>query len=261
MLILYDLMRLILVALLAPIAFGPMVLVGQWAFGRGGVWGLVGVLPFLGYLGIFLFLILCGVLSRLLVGRLTPGPAPAGSPTFLRWGFYTLFHGFALGELKPFLSTFISFQRLYFGLMGAKLGRRTNIAPYVTILEPCLVEVGDDVTLGTLSSLATHLGGEGHTLLFGSIRIGSRSVLGGAAEVGPGVTIGEDCLIGARTALSPNVRVGSGVKIGPYCMIQSNCTLGDGCELDWNSVVEKGTHIPAQERWGGNPARPLARSL
>lgn len=257
MLFVYDLVRLLLVALLAPIAFGPMVLIGQWAHGRWGIWGLVGVVPFLGYVGVFLFLILCGALSRLLVGRLAPGPAPAGSPAFLRWGFYTLFHGFALGELKPFLSTFISFQRLYFGLMGAKLGRRTNIAPYVTILEPCLVEIGDDVTLGTFANLATHLGKEDYSLLFGSIRIGSRTVLGGGAEVGPGVTIGEDCVIGARAALSPHVTVGSGVKIGPYSVIRFNCTLGDGCELEWNSVVEKGTRIPPKERWGGNPARPL----
>lgn len=256
--ILYDLMRLLVVAFLAPVAFGPMVLVGLWAHGHWGVWGVVGVMPLLGYLGVFLFMILCGALSRLLVGRLAPGPAPAGSPAFLRWGFYTLFHGFALGELKPFLSTFISFQRLYFGLMGARLGRRTNIAPYVTILEPCLVEVGDDVTLGTFASLATHLGGEGHTLHFGGIRIGSRTVLGGGAEVGPGVTIGEGCTVGARSALSPYVTVGSDVKIGPYSVIQSSCTLGDGCELDWNSVVEKGTRIPPKERWGGNPARPLA---
>jgi hypothetical protein len=37
-------------------------------------------------------------------------------------------------------------------------------------------------------------------------------------------------------------------------------SIGDDVELEPDSFLMKGTEIPAGERWGGNPAVPLATS-
>lgn len=80
--------------------------------------------------------------------------------------------------------------------------------------EPCLIEIGDHVTLSSRVSLITH---DGATWVFrdrpeykglqrfGRIRIGSNCFIGERSIVMPGVSIGNNCVVGAGSVVTRSV--------------------------------------------------------
>jgi acetyltransferase-like isoleucine patch superfamily enzyme len=103
-------------------------------------------------------------------------------------------------------------------LLGARLGRNTH-CPGV-ILDPPLVEIGDNVAIGFESVFTSHAA-EGENFVLVRIRVGHRATIGMRAVIMAGVTIGEDAIVAA------------------------------------GAVVTKGTHIGPKEIWGGIPARQI----
>jgi hypothetical protein len=93
------------------------------------------------------------------------------------------------------------------------------------LFDPDITEIGDDTIIGTGSSVIAHsltVNHDGSRLIITSpIKIGARSVIGGSAQIHPGVQIGDD------------------VVVEPSSYVSAFTVIGDG------------------EVWGGNPARFL----
>lgn len=121
----------------------------------------------------------------------------------------------------PFV-TLTPFGILFLRAMGMHMGRRPRITTEL-ISDPCMITLGDDVTIGGSAHIFCHYGGAGH-LVIAPVVIGSRATIGLKATVMGDVTIGEDATVLAHSVLLPGTRVGAG------------------------------------ELWGGVPARPIPRA-
>ncbi len=108
---------------------------------------------------------------------------------------------------------------LFRSLLNMKVGRNTSFSPIdIDPLLPELISIGDNSVIGWKATLLCHY--FTHTRQkFGKIIIGKNVVVGAMSVIGPGVEIGDN----AAVAL--------------------------------NSLVI--TDIPANELWGGNPAKRI----
>lgn len=81
-------------------------------------------------------------------------------------------------------------------------------------------------------------------------------------EIGEGTLIGGDAVLSAHVAEGGNL-VLSPIKVGKNCLISQKAVLMPGVEVGDNSIVAAGaivlkdTKIPANEVWGGLPAKFL----
>lgn len=123
--------------------------------------------------------------------------------------------------------TFLNFVTLTpFGVwflkgMGMKIGRHAFVnTDYIS--DPCMITLGDDVTLGGSVRIFAHYGGGGN-LVIAPVVIGDRATIGIAATIMGDVRIGSDAVILPHSAVLPGSRVADG------------------------------------ETWGGVPARPIPR--
>jgi non-ribosomal peptide synthetase-like protein len=112
---------------------------------------------------------------------------------------------------------------LYFRAMGAKVGKRCDIA---SATGGCwdLLSIGDDTSIGSDSQLLGYRVENGY-LVFGQIQIGSR------------------CFIGNHSALDLNTR------------------MEDDSRLDDQSMLPEGHTIPADQGRRGSPAQPAIVSV
>lgn len=103
--------------------------------------------------------------------------------------------------------------------------------------------------------------------LFGA-KLGQRVALGGDIGDAPMVTVGERSIIGRGASVIGHaitsgriilgrVRIGSDVTVGVNAVIWPGVEIGDGAIVVAGSVVSMNTCIPANELWGGSPARKI----
>ncbi|MBC8166928.1 MAG: acyltransferase [Bryobacteraceae bacterium] len=107
-------------------------------------------------------------------------------------------------------------RRYAYILLGARIGKNTHCPG--RILDPPLVQIGDDVVIGYESLFSGHAF-ERDSYVLSPIVIGRNVTIGGRAIILPGVII------------------------------------GDGATVAVGAVVRKGTRIGPGELWGGVPAR------
>lgn len=76
-----------------------------------------------------------------------------------------------------------------------------------------------------------------------------------------GVTVGHDVRIGAFTTVAPGANISGNVHIGAWCNIGTNAAIREKTVIDAYSVLGMGSvlvkHMPAEQVWAGNPAKPL----
>ena len=206
-----------------PIA--PAIYVFEWliSFGPGDrSWPdllLIGFSASLAFLtwGMFLLLLsafLQSIIRLRITGRIV---APLSSVTTIRWAICGQLHR----STQPFLSHIVPsfFANAYYRLAGCKIGKNVNINS-VSLNDPSLIEIGDNVVIGGAAALNGHLVEKGNIVL-------------------EKITIGE------------NTTIGTGTTIGPGARIGANCVLGS------RAVLPKRKVIPDGETWVGIPARPL----
>lgn len=166
-----------------------------------------------------LFLLVFGVLSALGTRSimkykpLLPGKYAMQDDIFTWWKLFTVIYEFGRGALLPFSTVFA--KPLIVSLFGAKIGK--DIALGGHLVDPELIEIGDEAIIGQDSVISAHTITSGY-LILGSVKIGARATVG------------------------VNSVVMSGVEIGV------------GSVLTAGSVVPPDTMIPARELWGGSPA-------
>jgi hypothetical protein len=100
---------------------------------------------------------------------------------------------------------------LFYRMMGMKMGKGCVINT-THIWDPCLIELGDFVTIGGNATVFAHYG-QGGYLIISKTKIGSYTTIGLKASVMGNVTIGERCAIGPHVAVLPKTTLEDHQKI------------------------------------------------
>lgn len=100
---------------------------------------------------------------------------------------------------------------IFFRAMGMKMGKNC-IVNTTNISDPCLIELGDYVTIGGSATMFAHYG-QGGYLIIGKTRIGDYSTIGLKASVMGNVTVGKNCMVGPHRVLLPKTIMEDGEKL------------------------------------------------
>ncbi len=170
-------------------------------------------------LGLFIFglslLIVAPTCTFILRAYPKPHRGPYFSVEFVNWYIH---NGLTYLMRYTFLEfiTPTPFNLLFYKLMGMKIGKDVQINT-TNISDPCLIELGDRVTIGGSATITAHYGQGGFLVL------------------------------------APT-KIGANVTLGLKCTVMGGVTIGDDAKILPNSVVLPKTKIPAGEIWGGVPA-------
>jgi UDP-3-O-[3-hydroxymyristoyl] glucosamine N-acyltransferase len=85
--------------------------------------------------------------------------------------------------------------------------------------------------------------------------IGEGSKVDNQVQIAHNVRIGRHCILAGQCGLSGSVRLGDGVMLGGGVGIADHVSIGAGAAVAASSGIMH--DIPAGERWGGTPAKPL----
>jgi len=85
--------------------------------------------------------------------------------------------------------------------------------------------------------------------------IGEGSKIDNLVQIAHNVSIGRHCLIAALAGISGSCTLGDYVMLGGQSGFAEHVTVGDGAQIAARSGVMH--DVPAGERWGGAPARPI----
>jgi non-ribosomal peptide synthetase-like protein len=101
------------------------------------------------------------------------------------------------------------------------------------------------------------------------VRIGKRVFDDGVYISEPTLTaVGDECVFNQRSKIqcdsqedgtykSGRTTLGARCTLGVWAFVHYGVTMGDGSVLAADSFLMKGEDVPANARWGGNPAREM----
>jgi hypothetical protein len=96
-------------------------------------------------------------------------------------------------------------NKLFFQMMGMKVGKGTIINTS-NISDPCLIEIGDHVTIGGSATLVAHYGQKG-MLVISKLVIHDKATIGLKASLFGDVTVGKGALVKAHEVIMPKSRI------------------------------------------------------
>lgn len=85
--------------------------------------------------------------------------------------------------------------------------------------------------------------------------VGEGTKIDNLVQLGHNVRIGRHCGIAAQVGIAGSTRIGDGVMIGGAAAINGHITIGDRAQIAAMSGVA--ADVPAGQRYGGIPARPM----
>ncbi len=144
------------------------------------------------------------LVNKLLPLKVKPTRASWFSFSVLPWYYHN-----ALTYLVRY--TFLDFitptplNKLFYQMMGMKVGKGTMINTS-NISDPCLIEIGDFVTIGGSASLVAHYGQKG-MLVIDKLVIGDRATIGLKASLFGDVVVGKGVLVKAHEVVLPKTRI------------------------------------------------------
>ena len=100
---------------------------------------------------------------------------------------------------------------LFYRLMGMKMGKGVVINT-TNIQDPCLITLGDYVTIGGSATMFAHYGMKGF-LILDRLHIKKGTTIGLKASLMGDVVVGENCLIQAHAVILPKSRIPDGTTV------------------------------------------------
>ena len=100
---------------------------------------------------------------------------------------------------------------LFYRMMGMKIGKGVVINT-THISDPCLITLGDHVTVGGSATIFGHYGQKGY-LIIAPVHIGEGTNIGLKASIMGGVTVGKNATIKPHSVLLPKTTVQDGETI------------------------------------------------
>ncbi|MER5733608.1 Pls/PosA family non-ribosomal peptide synthetase [Streptomyces sp. NPDC002138] len=195
---------------LLPLVAGAPVLVGTYylikdcvTLGSVALWLLLTV-PVSTCVAAVCWILTVAAVVRVLGRGITPGSHPAdGGVAWRVWLVHRLLSG-ARASLFPLYAGLAT--PLWLRLLGAGVGRRTEISTVLTL--PSLLTVEDGAFLAD-DVLAAPYELRGGRMLLGEVRIGRRAFVGNSGIVGPGRTVPDHALIGVLSDAPADSEPGS----------------------------------------------------
>jgi hypothetical protein len=99
---------------------------------------------------------------------------------------------------------------LFYSLMGMKIGKDSHINT-TNISDPCLIEIGEKVTIGGSATIIAHYASQGY-LVVEPVKIGNGVTIGLKATIMGDVEIGDGATIGPHEVILPKTRIPAGRK-------------------------------------------------
>ena len=92
-------------------------------------------------------------------------------------------------------------KNTYYRMLGMKIGKNTLVGG--VIKDPCLTEIGDNVTMGEYAIIYGHIHNyEKTTILMDRVKIGNNCVIGAGAIIMPGAVIEDDVKLAAGAVVT-----------------------------------------------------------
>jgi hypothetical protein len=121
------------------------------------------------------------------------------------WGVHQLQYLFiVIPQFEGLLHLVPGLYSLWLRSWGSQIGKNVFWTPRVEILDRGLVEIGDHVIIGHLTTMSAHMvadiQGRPH-LIIKKIRIGAKSFIGADSQFGPGTTVEPETKVRPKTRL------------------------------------------------------------
>jgi len=97
---------------------------------------------------------------------------------------------------------------LFYRMMGMKIGKDVHLNT-TNISDPCLIEIGDKVTIGGSAHIIAHYASKGY-IIVDRVKIGKGTTVGLKATIMGDVHIGEQAAIGPHEVILPKSRIPAG---------------------------------------------------
>lgn len=181
--------------------------VNEWS--DGSYFLLKNVLLGLSMAGAFISYGLSLIFIVPLVNKLLPLKVRALRASWFSLGVIPWYYHNALTYLVRY--TFLDFitptplNKLFYQMMGMKIGKGTVINTS-NISDPCLIEIGDYVTIGGSACLVAHYGQKG-MLVIDKLIIHDKATIGLKASLFGDVVIGKGALVKAHEVIMPKTRI------------------------------------------------------
>jgi hypothetical protein len=161
-----------------------------------------------GYLiyGIILLFIL-PLFNFLLPFRLKPFRGNYYSLSTIPWYFHNALTYAARYTFLEFVTP-TPLNTLFYKMMGMKIGKGSQINT-TNISDPCLIEIGEKVTIGGSATLIAHYASQGY-LVVDKVKIRKNATIGLKATIFGDVEIGEGAIIAPHEVILPKSRIPEG---------------------------------------------------
>jgi hypothetical protein len=157
----------------------------------------------------FTLILIVPLVNKILPLKIKPHRATWYSLSVVPWYYHN-----ALTYLVRY--TFLEFitptplNKLFFQMMGMKIGKG-SIINSSNISDPCLIEIGDYVTIGGSVTLVAHYGMKG-LLIIDRLVIGDKATIGLKASVFGDVIIGKGVLVRPHEVVMPKSRLPDAIE-------------------------------------------------